>query len=128
MGTAFGDDIVDVSALIFRFSLYFSLLSGNLEWRPVRSGLRPQPNHSFSRLGMASPRSHERETRGVQTFGLRVLHNHGVVAVTGDDRGGAGPVWHDGPADDPCGELGVPQRDHWPKRGPLERVASALPG
>jgi len=29
-------------------SLYFSLLVGNLWWRPVREGLRPQPASSVS--------------------------------------------------------------------------------
>jgi len=48
MDAAFNEDVVVISGLIFGFSLYFSLLPENLSWRPVRSGLRPQPARPVS--------------------------------------------------------------------------------
>jgi hypothetical protein len=43
MDTALDDDLVGALSLIRLFSLYFSLLAGNLGRRPVLARLPPQP-------------------------------------------------------------------------------------
>jgi hypothetical protein len=43
MDTALDDDLVGALSLIRLFSLYFSLLAGNLGRRPVLDRLPPQP-------------------------------------------------------------------------------------
>jgi hypothetical protein len=52
--TGEAETLVSENSPIFEKSLFFSLLAGNCEWRPVRSTLRRQPASTVSRIHAAA--------------------------------------------------------------------------
>ena len=83
MDAAFNDDVVVISGLIFGFSLYFSLLFGNLPWRRVR--IRSLP------WNRCSPGSHERG-RPARPRGHNRIRAAAAVVDCGDPTSDGGVV------------------------------------